>query len=77
MSTNSFIEQQRNAVNIICVLAIGFLTAMWGATLLDVALDLGWEMDTRVLWAAPLMAAFAVALRFVVFAIFRFVDANY
>ncbi len=77
MSTNDFIRQQRNAVNVICVLSIGFLTVMWGATLLDTALGLGWDMDIRTLWAAPLMAAFAVALRFIAFAIFRFVGANY
>jgi hypothetical protein len=76
MSTD-FIRQQRNAVNVVCVLFIGFLALMWGATLLDLALNFGWDMDTRVLWAAPLMSAFAVALRFICFAIFNFVDSNY
>ena len=77
MTTHHFIRQQRNAVNVICVLVLGFLAVMWGATLLDITLNLGWDMDAQILWAAPLMAAFAVALRFVAFAIFRFVGTNY
>ena len=77
MSTEDSIMQQRDAVNVVCVLVICFLTLMWGATLLDMALGLGWEMDSRTLWAAPLMAALGIALRSVAFAIFRFVEANY
>lgn len=77
MSTEDFITKQRNGVNVIFVLFTGFLTVMWGATLLDIVLNLGWKMDARVLWFAPLMVAFAAALRFVGFALFRFVEDNY
>jgi hypothetical protein len=77
MSTDDFITKQRNGVKVVFRLFTGFLTVMWGATLLDIVLNLGWEMDARTLWIAPLMVAFAAALRFVGFAIFRFVEENY
>ncbi|WP_277983900.1 hypothetical protein [Sphingomonas faeni] len=52
------------------------VSVMWGATLCDWAFDLGWGWDRQILWLAPPMMLFAVVLRFVSMAIFRFAGGD-
>ena len=77
MSTKHFVSQQRNAVNCLFWLFAILLMAFWLHALLDWAFNLGWGSDPQVLWAAPLMAIFAYAVRFFSMLIFRFVGANH
>ena len=73
MSTDSFIAGQRRGANFILTAFAIVISFMWAATLCDWTFNLGWGWDREILWLAPLMLLFAVVLRFLGMAIFRFV----
>ena len=77
MGTKAIVERQKRGfdtvIRIFCIVA----ALMWLAAMLDHFLALGWDWDPKVLWMAPLMMGFAVVLKFVGHAIFRFIGSNY
>ncbi len=76
MNTERFIADQRKGVNYILAAFVILISIMWVATVCDWALNLGWEWDKQILWLAPPMILFAVVLRFICMAIFRFVGGD-
>jgi uncharacterized membrane protein YeiH len=42
---------------------VAVVSVMWGATILDFALGLGWGWDKEVLWVAPLILLTAFVVR--------------
>lgn len=73
MSTERFIAGQRRGVNVILTAFAIVVSFMWAATLCDWTFNLGWGWDVEILWLAPLILLFAVVLRSLYMAIFRFV----
>ncbi len=76
MNSERFIAGQRKGVNFVFAAFVILLSAIWGTTLCDWALNLGWGWDRQILWLAPPMMFFAVVLRLVCMAIFRFVGGG-
>jgi hypothetical protein len=63
-------------MNVILVVFVAFVMFMWLATAIDKAFNMGWGWDGQILWLGPPMVLFAVLLRFVATAIFKFVGRN-
>lgn len=75
MTHERFLAGQRKGVNAFFVIFVCLVTAMWVATLLDWAFNLGWGWDRQILWLGPPMVLFAAFVRFCAMAIFRFVGS--
>lgn len=77
MDTKAFVERQKRGFETVIRIFAIVVSLMWFAAMLDHWLDLGWGWDEEVLWMGPAMIGFAVVLRFVGHAIFRFIGENY
>ena len=76
MNIERFVAGQRKGVNLVFAAFVVLISVMWVATLCDWAFKLGWGWDRQLLWLAPPMVLFAVVLRFLCMAIFRFVGGD-